>query len=128
MDSPTPAVDQAAPPAVAGMTEAERIGHVADWILAGLRSSALAAEWKRAGWGDLAPDDVPRLLAQAHALIAADAAILPAVEEAKQLVRLSNLYASALETQDYKTALRIHRELTNAIARAKAAADLADLD
>lgn len=129
MDSPTPAVETSPSPptpAVAGMSLAERIGHVADWILAGMRASALASEWARAGWGNLEPGEVRNILAAAQNLIRADAEIRPALEEQKQFVRLNNLYASALEIQDHKTALRVHREITIAIAKAKAAADLAD--
>lgn len=128
MDSPTPAVDQPRVPAVAGMSQAERIGRVADWMLAGLRPSALAAEWTRAGWGELKPRDVSRILDQAQRLIEADARIRPTAEEAMQFVRLRDLYTRALEIQDHKTALRIHREIGIALARARAAQDLTNLD
>lgn len=117
-----------APAPVRTFTRAEKIGKVADWILAGLRLSQLAEEWNRAGWGEITHHEVMEITTAAHEIIEADARIDPARETAKAIGRLNDLYARALEIQDFKTALRIQKQLDSTLAKASAARALADDD
>lgn len=120
MASPTPADEPPALPAPEKpLTRAERVGKVADWIVSGLRPSQLAAEWRRAGWGDLDTAGVVAVFEEAHQIIRLDARILPDVEAAKAKARLEDLYARSLEIQDAKTCLRIQGQIDALVARSQ---------
>ncbi len=108
------------------LTRAERIGLLAEWIVAGLRASQVAAEWRRAGWGDLSPAEAIEVTAEAHRLIQLDAAAGVAVERAKAIARYQDLIARANEIQDYKVALRAQSDLLKTVAAMDAAARLVE--
>jgi hypothetical protein len=110
-----------AEPRTRTFSKAEKIGLLAEWIIAGLRTSQIATEWAKAGWGDLDPAEVLEVAAEAHRLINLDATSGAEIERAKAVARYQDLIARANEIQDYKTVLRAQTELLRVVAAAEAA-------
>ena len=96
---------------------AGRVAAVAEWILAGMRPSQIPAQAAKVAW-ETRPGELPKLVADAQALILADGEVEPELERAKGIVRLNMLIARSIGIQDFKGAASIQSQLDKSIAAA----------
>lgn len=96
--------------------DSEKVALCAEWLLAGMRPSQVAAQAEKSGW-TLNAGEIIDLIDAAGDQLSRDAVIDPAAEDAKAINRLNALYTRSFSIQDYKTCLSIQKEITALVAK-----------
>ena len=88
----------------------ERVTRIYELLIAGYPRRKILQYAAESGWG-VKSRQIEAYIAQANALLEADAEVLRSQELGKAVNRLNLLYFSSLKVQDYQRALAAQREL-----------------